>query len=216
MYATWVQDTFCATRAVWLRRVRTTGSRAPAAMASHSSHSYTILVHQCLLRLTSLPLRLVPLASVSLTTPHELLFREDLLLVADWNRATHTEEIVSFCASDNALTERRMLLDAQAGVDVWALASDRLVLWNGEPVEQLLVYVFKLAICERASRRNRRPLQNSLGAVILLINHQNPKWSALFNEFSNFVVARIFLQMYNTMYEGHSESNETELISLAF
>ena len=36
-----------------------------------------------LLRLMSLPLRLVPLASVNLTAAHELLFREDLLLVAD-------------------------------------------------------------------------------------------------------------------------------------
>ena len=96
-----------------------------------------------LLRLTLLPLRLVPLANVSLTDSHGLLFREDLLLVADWNRATLTSAIVSIRASDNALTERRVLLDAQAGVRVeaWALASDRLVLWNGEP-EELLVYAF--------------------------------------------------------------------------
>ena len=90
-----------------------------------------------LLRLTSLPLRLVPLASVSLTVHRRLLFRGDLLLVDDWNR------IVSFRASDNALTERQVLLDAQAGVrvDSWALASDRLVLWNWKS-EELLVYAF--------------------------------------------------------------------------
>ena len=89
-----------------------------------------------LLRLTSLPLRLVPLASFDLTDPRLLLFREDLLLVADWNKA-----IVSFRASDNALTERRVLLDAQAGVNVhaWALAGDRLVLWD---LWDLLVYAF--------------------------------------------------------------------------
>ena len=97
-----------------------------------------------LLRLTSLPLRLESLATVSLTEPRRLLFREDLLLVANWNRATHTGAIVSFRVSDNALTERRVLIDAQAGVRVgaWALASDRLVLLNREP-DELLVYAFK-------------------------------------------------------------------------
>ena len=94
-----------------------------------------------LLRLTSLPLRLVPLASVSLADPHRLLFREDLLLVADWNRATGTDAIVSFRASDNGLTERRVLLDAGVDVYAWALASDRLVLWNWKS-EELLVYAF--------------------------------------------------------------------------
>ena len=95
------------------------------------------------LRLTLLPLRLVPLASVSLTTPKWLLFREDLLLVADWNRATRTNDIVLFRASDNELTERRVLHDAQAGVSVhaWALAGDRLVFWNGD-LEELRVYAF--------------------------------------------------------------------------
>ena len=94
-----------------------------------------------LLRHTSLPLRLVPLASVSLTAPHRLLFREDLLLVSDWNKANRTGAIVSFRASDNELTERRVLLDAQAGVSVnaWAFAGDRLVLqnWNSN---DLVVY----------------------------------------------------------------------------
>ena len=96
-----------------------------------------------LLRLTSLPLRLVPLASVSLTDPHRLLFREDLLLVADLNRANRTDAIVSFRVSGNALTERRVLLDAQAGVRVeaWTLASDRLVLRDLKS-EELLVYDF--------------------------------------------------------------------------
>ena len=94
-------------------------------------------------RLASLPLRLEPIASVDLTDPNLLLFSGDLLLVADLNRATRTYAIVSFRASDNALTERQVLLDAEAGVDVrdWALASDRLVLWNWAPKE-LRVYAF--------------------------------------------------------------------------
>ena len=96
-----------------------------------------------LLRLTSLPLRLVPLASVDITDPRRLLFREQLLFVTVWNEATNTSAIVSFRASGNALTERRVLLDAQAGVyvDAWALANDRLVLWNGHS-EELLLYAF--------------------------------------------------------------------------
>ena len=92
-----------------------------------------------LLRLKSLPLRLEPLAVVRLTASLRLLFREDLLLVAHWNKATDTIVIVSFRASDNSLTERRVLLNTLAGVDAWALVSDRLVLWNGES-EELLVY----------------------------------------------------------------------------
>ena len=95
-----------------------------------------------LLRLTLLPLRLEPLASVSLIAPRPLLFRGDLLLVADWNRATNTSAIVSFRVSGNALTERRVLLDALPGVLLhWALAGDRLVLWNWKS-EELLVYAF--------------------------------------------------------------------------
>ena len=90
-----------------------------------------------LLRLTSLPLRLVPLASVSLnfTHPNHLLFREDLLLVADWDSS-----IVSFRASYNAHTERRVLLDG-VSIGAWALASDRLVLWDLHSTE-LRVYAF--------------------------------------------------------------------------
>ena len=105
--------------------------------------AFSHFISVSLLRLTSLPLRLVPLASVNLTDPHRLLFRGDLLLVTDWNRATNTSAIVSFRASDNALTERRVLLDAQAGVGMraWALAGDRLVL-SSRYSEELLVYAF--------------------------------------------------------------------------
>ena len=145
-----------------------------------------------LLRLTSLPLGLEPLASVSLTG--SLMFREDLLIFV----VIRTHDIVSFRVPNNALTERRVLLDTLAGfhVNAWALMGDRLVFWNFVS-DELLVYVFTWAICERASRRNRSPLLNSLGAasprcpILLLINYQNPQQSALFNEFSN---SRIFVQ----------------------
>ena len=97
-----------------------------------------------LLQLTSLPLRLVPLASVNLTAAHELLFLEDLLLVQlvkdDLNRATRSSHaIVSLRASDYALTEPRVLLNFP--IDVWALAGDRLVLWDYNS-QDLLVYTF--------------------------------------------------------------------------
>ena len=91
-------------------------------------------------RLASLPLRLEPLASVDLTDPRRLLFRGDLLLVADWNEATRTHAIVSFRAADNALSERLVLLGAQTGIPrAWALAGERLVLANSK---DLLEYGF--------------------------------------------------------------------------
>ena len=53
-------------------------------------------------------------ASHDLTDPRRLLFRGELLLVADWKTRYYTEThaIVSFRATGNALTERRVLLDA--------------------------------------------------------------------------------------------------------
>ena len=71
-------------------------------------------------RLTSGPLRLEPLAtSVNLKYPDRLLFCGELLLVADRNRATTgSHAIVSFRATGNALTERRVLLDDQDSVVV--------------------------------------------------------------------------------------------------
>ena len=99
-------------------------------------------------RLASRPLRLEPLASVNLTAPWRLLFRGDLLLAADWNRDNVTQAIVSFRATDNALTERRVLRDAQNSVHVigWTLAGEKLVVsqWNRteETSGDLIVYDF--------------------------------------------------------------------------
>ena len=95
-------------------------------------------------RLAALPLRLEPLASVNITDPWQLLFRGDLLLVDDWSSATRTNDIVSFRVAENALSERRVLLNSQeAGFDFgrWALLGERIVLsaWNDA---RLLVYDF--------------------------------------------------------------------------
>ena len=102
-------------------------------------------------RLASIPLRLKPLARLtSLTAPWRLLFREELLLVADMDWTTNTHAIVSVRTTGNALTELRVLLDAQKSVYVFdlTLAGDRLVLAekNLETFEykagNLFVYVF--------------------------------------------------------------------------
>ena len=80
-------------------------------------------------RLALYPLRLETLATRGdLTASRWLLFREDLLLVADSNPAVRTHAILSFHVLDNALTERRVLLDAQRSVLVgaWTLAGDLL------------------------------------------------------------------------------------------
>ena len=105
-----------------------------------------------LLLAPSLPLRLEPLASVnylnSRTYPSSLLFRGDLLLVAEWNAITETHDIVSLRASGNeSLTERRLLLEEgkSVGVRDWTLAGDRLVViewqWDLE-WDNLLLFDF--------------------------------------------------------------------------
>ena len=91
-------------------------------------------------RLASLPLRLEPLASVDVTDPWRLLFRGDLLLLAEYYRATELTDIVSLRVSGNALTERRVLLN-DVCVGLWALAGDRLVLFDWKS-NDLLVYDF--------------------------------------------------------------------------
>ena len=74
-----------------------------------------------------------------------LLFRGDLLLVADWNSTTNSHAIVSLRSSGGALSEKRVLFDAtledRIEVCAWALAGDRLVLWDYFS-RDLLIYAF--------------------------------------------------------------------------
>ena len=95
-------------------------------------------------RLASLPLRLEPLVNVDLTAAYGLLFREDLLLVADWNSATQSHAVMALRPLKSGLTQQRVLLDVHAGVHVWSwtLAGDRLVLWDFKS-KDLLVYAFE-------------------------------------------------------------------------
>ena len=84
--------------------------------------------------------------------PPQILFRDGLLLVADWNSATRTQAIVSFSATGNRAHWRRVLLDNQlssnAVVGQWALAGDRLIVsewkWSYNWAQgDLLVYKFE-------------------------------------------------------------------------
>ena len=109
-------------------------------------HESSVSLH----RLASLPLRLEPLASVNVTGSWRLLFRGDLLLVADYNRDTGRDAIVSFRVSGNALTERRVDAQTGDGVRVWALAGERLVVVTWK---EWLVYDFT---GEWASHRGRQ------------------------------------------------------------
>ena len=89
-------------------------------------------------------LKQIATSEVDFTVPHQLLFCGKLLLVADWTDATRSHAIVSFRASGDALTERRVLLDAQHNVAVfdWTFAGDRLVLLGVEHFGDLLVHDF--------------------------------------------------------------------------
>ena len=93
-------------------------------------------------RLAALPLRLERLANVNVnvTNPKPFFFR-DLLLVVEYSVFSKTYAIESFRVTDNALIERRVLLDAQAAVGIrgWALAGEQLVIMTPN---EFLVYEF--------------------------------------------------------------------------
>ena len=75
--------------------------------------------------------------------PWRLLFRGDLLQVSDWKSTTRSHAIVPLRASGGELSENRALLAASAenriDVRAWALAGDRLVLWDKNS-RDLLIY----------------------------------------------------------------------------
>ena len=92
------------------------------------SHTKSTSLH----RLTPLQMSLKPLDSVELTDPYKIVFYGEQLLVAHWNTQTKSHAIVSFRESGGALSEKKEMLAANDSVLVgdWALAGDRLVLWN--------------------------------------------------------------------------------------
>ena len=115
------------------------------ACTRRGNNTYVAFAHVSLVSLyllESQSLLFKPLASFTLEKPHLLLFCGDLLLVADWNETTKTPAIVSLRAFGKGLN---VLLDADAGIEVgaWAIAGDRLVLWN-QKSKHLLVSLMNL------------------------------------------------------------------------
>ena len=84
-------------------------------------------------------------AGIYVNNPNRLLFRKDLLLVDDWNPHNNSDAILSIRESGGRLSEKRVLLAAAAkdpiDMRAWALAGDRLVLWDFIS-EDLLIYAF--------------------------------------------------------------------------
>ena len=90
-------------------------------------------------------LQLEPLAQVDLTDPRILLFRGDLLLVADWSEDTKTHAVVPLLATGGRLTRLpHLLLDAanSVAIDEWCLSSDHLVVLDWKS-KDLLKYAFE-------------------------------------------------------------------------
>ena len=89
-------------------------------------------------------IKLEPLAVIGLSDPQWLLFREDLLLVAERNIDSDTHTILSFIATGRQLTPHRQFLDSSSNVDlaVWCLVGDRLVVRNSKS-KGLLIYDFQ-------------------------------------------------------------------------
>ena len=88
-------------------------------------------------------LQLDSLGFIELTDPSKVLFRNHLLLVADWNEDVEKHAIVSLDVANGQLTNQKQLLDANVGVEVeaWSLAEDRLVVWDWKS-EDLMIYAF--------------------------------------------------------------------------
>ena len=103
------------------------------------SHPRTVVLQ----RLVPLPLHLELLATRDdITDPGRLLFRGDMLLIADTPFARPLA-IISLRVSGNALTDRRILLEDENSIFLgdWALAGDQLLL-SDFISKDLLVYDF--------------------------------------------------------------------------
>ena len=116
------------------------------------THASSVSLHRLV---SSQPLQLVELANFTLFEPKRSLPHKDLmlflgarLLVANYNENTQTHAIVTLRASENALTDKRIVNldsgnDAGVQVNAWTLAGDRLVLW-GSNSKSLYVYRLRM------------------------------------------------------------------------
>ena len=87
--------------------------------------------------------------------PRLLLYYKNLLLIADWNSATKSHEILSLSWTDGIFTEKQLLLNISELVNVlsWTLFGDvdRLFLWNGYWTEPKIIYIYTL--CDKLSSK---------------------------------------------------------------
>ena len=88
-------------------------------------------------------LRLEPLDCIKFQNPSKLLFRADLLLVADRNEADSADAILSLSATEGRLMRRTTLLNRlDVCINQWCLANDHLVVWDKNSYD-ILDYIFK-------------------------------------------------------------------------
>ena len=154
--STWAQSAHCAMPAMCLpNNVQNVFSHfACTRRGNDTLFAFAHSAPVSLWRLESFSMRFEWIASAELTAPDVLMFREELLLVGIWNNTIAKHAIVSLQLSSSALTEKRVLLDNRADVWVgsWALADDRLVLWDlNSQLRNLRVYSFAWAVGERWS-----------------------------------------------------------------
>ena len=134
-----------------------------------------------------------PIVDLIWVYPNRLLFRGELLLVADMNSAiTGSHTIVSFRATGNALTEQRVLLDDQDSVvgRAWldSAGDRRLVLaeWKSESVYRKSgdLYAYGCMSTELARVRHRRIKRSLIKRLKEIVNYYiNCKIRALLHWF---------------------------------
>ena len=105
------------------------------------SHFESVSVHRL-----RVDLQLEPLARIDLMNCWNILFRGDKLLVAAKNEGSDAHSIISYRVSGSGFSEQRLLLDSNAGIQVfkWCLSGDRLVLWDNKS-NDLLIYACETA-----------------------------------------------------------------------
>ena len=102
------------------------------------NHKKSVSLH----RLVSLQLE--RLAQVDLTNPQWLLFRGDLLFVADMNKSTETHAIVSYIVKGGELTQESQVLDSKDCIKIseWCLASNKIVAKEFK-TQDLVIFAFE-------------------------------------------------------------------------
>ena len=130
------------------------------------SHYETSLVTLHRLVWSSVKPHLDQFANYTLHNPFWLLFLDDLLLVSSFNSTTKSDAIVSIPASDGALSEKRVLLTAKDHIAVhgWAVAGDRLVLWDLNSGD-LLIYATFWKKTAATMKKKRAPINGNTGPL---------------------------------------------------